>query len=179
MIRRPPRSTRTDTLFPYTTLFRSPTGSKTAGGHPPPPEGAAALVTKALKPGRDIARLAVGHRHRRHSAFRHQRRRIAHEVGEERQMIGKAARDQRAVAKAGKWRTDAPLGPIDPGDIVASTAAEPTRGGFAAGDRPFVRERRLDRRGAAGGEHHQHRSRHAPTGSAHVCTTVTNAHPVY
>src|SRR3546814_21120913 len=24
MIRRPPRSTRTDTLFPYTTLFRSP-----------------------------------------------------------------------------------------------------------------------------------------------------------
>src|SRR3546814_19999236 len=28
MIRRPPRSTRTDTLFPYTTLFRSPVGRK-------------------------------------------------------------------------------------------------------------------------------------------------------
>src|SRR3546814_12025734 len=28
MIRRPPRSTRTDTLFPYTTLFRSPTASR-------------------------------------------------------------------------------------------------------------------------------------------------------
>src|SRR3546814_8273222 len=27
MIRRPPRSTRTDTLFPYTTLFRSPAGT--------------------------------------------------------------------------------------------------------------------------------------------------------
>src|SRR3546814_2183958 len=27
MIRRPPRSTRTDTLFPYTTLFRSSTRS--------------------------------------------------------------------------------------------------------------------------------------------------------
>src|SRR3546814_18790731 len=27
MIRRPPRSTRTDTLFPYTTLFRSPSGA--------------------------------------------------------------------------------------------------------------------------------------------------------
>src|SRR3546814_14610696 len=27
MIRRPPRSTRTDTLFPYTTLFRSTSGS--------------------------------------------------------------------------------------------------------------------------------------------------------
>src|SRR3546814_12701186 len=30
MLRRPPRSTRTDTLFPYTTLFRS---------HPPEPGG--------------------------------------------------------------------------------------------------------------------------------------------
>src|SRR3546814_1901252 len=28
MIRRPPRSTRTDTLFPYTTLFRSPLGER-------------------------------------------------------------------------------------------------------------------------------------------------------
>src|SRR3546814_9747440 len=28
MIRRPPRSTRTDTLFPYTTLFRSGTGPR-------------------------------------------------------------------------------------------------------------------------------------------------------
>src|SRR3546814_4797870 len=28
MIRRPPRSTRTDTLFPYTTLFRSATMSR-------------------------------------------------------------------------------------------------------------------------------------------------------
>src|SRR3546814_8194051 len=31
MIRRPPRSTRTDTLFPYTTLFRSSGGSATPG----------------------------------------------------------------------------------------------------------------------------------------------------
>src|SRR3546814_18497705 len=31
MIRRPPRSTRTDTLFPYTTLFRSPV---TVAPHP-------------------------------------------------------------------------------------------------------------------------------------------------
>src|SRR3546814_2607515 len=28
MIRRPPRSTRTDTLFPYTTLFRSAAGAR-------------------------------------------------------------------------------------------------------------------------------------------------------
>src|SRR3546814_5815899 len=31
MIRRPPRSTRTDTLFPYTTLFRSPAASPPTG----------------------------------------------------------------------------------------------------------------------------------------------------
>src|SRR3546814_7043122 len=30
MIRRPPRSTRTDTLFPYTTLFRSFAGDRVA-----------------------------------------------------------------------------------------------------------------------------------------------------
>src|SRR3546814_13339828 len=32
MIRRPPRSTRTDTLFPYTTLFRSQCLGEIAGG---------------------------------------------------------------------------------------------------------------------------------------------------
>src|SRR3546814_12009763 len=32
MIRRPPRSTRTDTLFPYTTLFRSPVHARDAVG---------------------------------------------------------------------------------------------------------------------------------------------------
>src|SRR3546814_19175728 len=32
MILRPPRSTRTDTLFPYTTLFRSFAISMTSGG---------------------------------------------------------------------------------------------------------------------------------------------------
>src|SRR3546814_3730271 len=31
MIRRPPRSTRTDTLFPYTTLFRSPGSQRVPG----------------------------------------------------------------------------------------------------------------------------------------------------
>src|SRR3546814_3747631 len=31
MVRRPPRSTRTDTLFPYTTLFRSPDARQLLG----------------------------------------------------------------------------------------------------------------------------------------------------
>src|SRR3546814_14537148 len=34
MIRRPPRSTRTDTLFPYTTLFRSENARATAVPEP-------------------------------------------------------------------------------------------------------------------------------------------------
>src|SRR3546814_8952528 len=40
MSRRPPRSTRTDTLFPYTTLFRSPgAGQPDARRAPPRPQG--------------------------------------------------------------------------------------------------------------------------------------------
>src|SRR3546814_666517 len=35
MIRRPPRSTRTDTLCPYTTLFRSEIGGAVRRSHPP------------------------------------------------------------------------------------------------------------------------------------------------
>src|SRR3546814_8237194 len=40
MIRRPPRSTRTDTLFPYTTLFRSRPVRLAADGGPTPFEAA-------------------------------------------------------------------------------------------------------------------------------------------
>src|SRR3546814_8125663 len=36
MIRRPPRSTRTDTLFPYTTLFRSAAAASDVGFVPAP-----------------------------------------------------------------------------------------------------------------------------------------------
>src|SRR3546814_16516352 len=42
MIRRPPRSTRTDTLFPYTTLFRS---SSSPGPPPPSPSYSPTRVT--------------------------------------------------------------------------------------------------------------------------------------
>src|SRR3546814_4979408 len=62
MIRRPPRSTRTDTLLPYTTLFRS--GDAPARHHPP-----AARRTPAdglidwRRPAGDVLRLirAAGH----------------------------------------------------------------------------------------------------------------------
>src|SRR3546814_16708251 len=39
MIRRPPRSTRTDTLFPYTTLFRSGPGAAYVEGRSRQPHG--------------------------------------------------------------------------------------------------------------------------------------------
>src|SRR3546814_5154347 len=65
MIRRPPRSTRTDTLFPYTTLFRSqlrpgdharPGKADPAAGAGPPVEGPSALA-RPPAPGRAASRL--------------------------------------------------------------------------------------------------------------------------
>src|SRR3546814_16649416 len=44
MIRRPPRSTRTDTLFPYTTLFRS------RGRYDPAAQPAAAVRARPARP---------------------------------------------------------------------------------------------------------------------------------
>src|SRR3546814_14537550 len=66
MIRRPPRSTRTDTLFPYTTLFRSRgdgrgrrqlragrlRGTSSQHRHPRPLREPAAAVAAQLHPGR-------------------------------------------------------------------------------------------------------------------------------
>src|SRR3546814_18654817 len=43
MIRRPPRSTRTDTLFPYTTLFRSEDVDRVGAGDVPDRKRAVAL----------------------------------------------------------------------------------------------------------------------------------------
>src|SRR3546814_19494337 len=52
MIRRPPRSTRTDTLFPYTTLFRSHLLLDLRGHHDDAVDGADALgeVVVAVDP---------------------------------------------------------------------------------------------------------------------------------
>src|SRR3546814_8605285 len=63
MIRRPPRSTRTDTLFPYTTLFRSPGPSRTVIS----PAGAATerRLTLACAMASSIARLQLSGLNRR------------------------------------------------------------------------------------------------------------------
>src|SRR3546814_10451630 len=59
MIRRPPRSTRTDTLFPYTTLFRSqpPTGEPPPFSAPPRSRrGVSRWNRKAVRPLRASSR---------------------------------------------------------------------------------------------------------------------------
>src|SRR3546814_11557920 len=58
MIRRPPRSTRTDTLFPYTTLFRSVQAGREARGQHP----AAAEIDVDQHAGIAI-HLAMAHHH--------------------------------------------------------------------------------------------------------------------
>src|SRR3546814_1114041 len=69
MIRRPPRSTRTDTLFPYTTRFRSE--------H----HVVADVGRDECRPGRDDSRQRVGGPA---AADRHRRRLVAAVVGQHR-----------------------------------------------------------------------------------------------
>src|SRR3546814_6436997 len=61
MIRRPPRSTRTDTLFPYTTLFRSLHGAAVHQRHLPDPVMARRIVGVALRLLAGIALLGGGY----------------------------------------------------------------------------------------------------------------------
>src|SRR3546814_3815021 len=51
MLRRPPRSTRTDTLFPYTTLFRSPTAVSAPCGSWPPLDSYSSCVPRGCGTG--------------------------------------------------------------------------------------------------------------------------------
>src|SRR3546814_9990805 len=76
MIRRPPRSKRTDTLFPYTTLFRSQGLCAAAAG-----AGAADRRGRALHLGQSPSARRRG-RHRR-ATWLHDRARRAHARSEE------------------------------------------------------------------------------------------------
>src|SRR3546814_3967765 len=69
MIRRPPRSTRTDTLFPYTTLFRSTrkncpplTRSRPAGPETPSSRTRSPRTASPHTPGPERSRPQSGHR---------------------------------------------------------------------------------------------------------------------
>src|SRR3546814_9045128 len=80
MLRRPPRSTRPDTLFPYTTLCRSAFGAcgVFGGGHPQQGQVITALVMTALflelrapfaidERGGSVGKIALGIAARRHA----------------------------------------------------------------------------------------------------------------
>src|SRR3546814_12717037 len=61
MIRRPPRSTRTDTLFPYTTLFRSVVLGRPPVGRPAGVADADGAVQRALgDDAGEIGKFALG-----------------------------------------------------------------------------------------------------------------------
>src|SRR3546814_1916460 len=68
MIRRPPRSTRTDTLFPYTTLFRSRSShvvSKQPGYKPDKADGGSISCRRFLeREGREGGNAAIVYRDR-------------------------------------------------------------------------------------------------------------------
>src|SRR3546814_9738896 len=65
MIRRPPRSTRTDTLFPYTTLFRSDRRDRRRHPHSPDGAAAAGAARGTLRALPAAAGLPAGGGHRR------------------------------------------------------------------------------------------------------------------
>src|SRR3546814_20003850 len=67
MIRRPPRSTRTDTLFPYTTLFRSTGAGPLGRSSPPTPAFRGGLVLFGVV-WRKAMREAASRRSRRKGA---------------------------------------------------------------------------------------------------------------
>src|SRR3546814_8168693 len=88
MIRRPPRSTRTDTLFPYTTLFRSPhrhqrqqpQRQRTAPERDPPVLHAArTAITEVLRHYR-VSSLEGAHRSEEHTSELQSLMRISYAV---------------------------------------------------------------------------------------------------
>src|SRR3546814_8000726 len=86
MIRRPPRSTRTDTLFPYTTLFRS--------SFPP-----FFICRQAIRKGRDHAMLAA---HKNNSRKQNGKSPLVHRTSEWRR--------EDACREPGEARKDHGLG---------------------------------------------------------------------
>src|SRR3546814_19249542 len=62
MIRRPPRSTRTDTLFPDTTLFRSPAAEYDHARHAPDAKGVTRCCRVSLHARRSLTPCRGGRR---------------------------------------------------------------------------------------------------------------------
>src|SRR3546814_406420 len=91
MIRRPPRSTRTDTLFPYTTLFRSSDPGADRQGH-------AGGDAQDRQQGRDAGRNSADRRRRRPAARLHR----PDQRGDQLPAVG---RGQEVTASGGRFIT--------------------------------------------------------------------------
>src|SRR3546814_1912742 len=79
MIRRPPRSTRTDTLFPYTTLFRSSYGDVPRLG-PPLPGDLGRPIMKAQREMVTEEGVSTGQRSEEHTSELQSLMRISYAV---------------------------------------------------------------------------------------------------
>src|SRR3546814_5541782 len=79
MIRRPPRSTRTDTLFPYTTLFRSP-DSGPLPARRVRDAGTPGTARPGLRPDGRLRRPALGDRSEEHTSELQSLMRISYAV---------------------------------------------------------------------------------------------------
>src|SRR3546814_5486186 len=106
MIRRPPRSTRTDTLFPYTTLFRSPDGSVRARQDP----------AHRLQPARD-RRSRPDARHGLHPRHREYLHQTAGDSADPAVLGDDAAADQETRRQI----------PVEPEDDRSGASGEPER----------------------------------------------------
>src|SRR3546814_19591573 len=78
MIRRPPRSTRTDTLFPYTTLFRSVT---LADDYPTVVSLRAQIKNLDRNIASEISRSTQGNREAYNAAIKRERDMRAEQIG--------------------------------------------------------------------------------------------------
>src|SRR3546814_1601899 len=126
MIRRPPRSTRTDTLFPYTTLFRSQRGRLQRLHYVPPdfplrdaaPMGTAIRSAKKRRRARDQPNQRAMHNMAQRQGCRTAEKNkegslgvgrssvvlilIAHQCqGARRDLVGRAPMDERVLAAVG------------------------------------------------------------------------------
>src|SRR3546814_6723667 len=122
MIRRPPRSTRTDTLFPYTTLFRSTRPRR------PAKRSQARPARSATPASRPRPRRCAGRRHRRSRSAPNARRpgRRWPQWADRDDAVIEASQLQalrRAVFERGNGAAEAPVFAVLDGAMVADLPA--------------------------------------------------------
>src|SRR3546814_6758781 len=80
MIRRPPRSTRTDTLFPYTTLFRSSASAESVAASVRPPRYSGCATLRVTVFGLIVSDRVVAVRSEEHTSELQSLMRISYAV---------------------------------------------------------------------------------------------------